>query len=233
MVVFVLLLSVIFAFNFSGDSASVKNIAHVIAEPTKDSQNNLAQQQKHRVLNISPKSKENPMGAPTESEEENNAKAEALLRYNKWHKAVGFPEIEQYRSYKGMPLEELSLLAASSNIEAKYVFGLRLAQDGDEVQSNEVLIDAVAEGSIAAAELLRDIYSGSAQKAFDSDRSVSYAWQKVAQAMGAKPDFLGETRFSDPEEQLLAELLYFEYLSMVQQLHFDRYGVSLPFNPQP
>ena len=83
-----------------------------------------------------------------------------IEKHWEWASQVGFATPLTDSEYAPLSVDELLFRAERGDLTASYWAGLKLAQSGDLKQAREVLIDAVAHGSIGAAKLLHEIYMG-------------------------------------------------------------------------
>jgi hypothetical protein len=150
-----------------------------------------------------------------------------------WFNEVGVLTGKEAVKFLDMPRSELEQAAASGNIMAKSALGLSLAKEGNYDRAETMLMDAIIEGSIGAAILLRDLNMGGYSD-YGLERNVVqvYTWERIAQILG-NPPTLGQIAFDDENEEALAIYNFYETLRLLQSLRQERYGDSLPYNPQP
>lgn len=151
--------------------------------------------------------------------------------YQQWKNKAGFPSQADYELFSELTLDELIALAESGNLKASIRAGQRLFAQGRVEEARQLLFDAASKGSIAAASLLRDFYSGFIGDN-GLDRSEAEAWSRISQAMGNPPDAFGPPSLS-PEEGLIVEALFQLYWRELQRRHEDLFGTPLPYLPQP
>ncbi|MCF6262202.1 MAG: hypothetical protein L3J24_01205 [Xanthomonadales bacterium] len=151
-----------------------------------------------------------------------------------WQRQAGYLSAELALSYYKMPIEELRELAENGNAGAAHKLGLRLARQGDSEDSLYFFKEAVLGGSLAAAQDLSYAYLGPERTWFEYDPIQGYAWRRVAEAMGASPSLsFGPVQFANREDHILALHLSHFTIRELQMTHYDRYGVPLPYYPQP
>lgn len=153
-----------------------------------------------------------------------------------WKQSAGIFTANEVEFYIGKSREELMQLAHQGDLVAKSWLGISLARAGEPDAAVATLKDAVTDGSIGAASTLAQLYSGLTTRNFRPDRIQSYAWYRLAQAMGDPgPMFLGliPRKFISEEEELFAELAYFDLLTEVHAMYELKHGQPMPFNPPP
>lgn len=154
---------------------------------------------------------------------------EKFVDFWEWSHQTGFPTSKTDDLYSPSSLSKLTLLADQGDLIASYWAGYRLANQGNIETARRILIDAVSNGSIGAAQLLSQIYGG--QYNVEMDRAEAVAWSRVAQSMGGGPDYLHPNL--DHAEWFLADNLFFIYWKEVQARYQAEYGVPMPYRPQP
>ncbi len=148
-----------------------------------------------------------------------------------WEAKAGFIDTQTHTEYFKRSYEDLRNAAENGDTVAAHILGSKLSYDGDREQAIAWLTEAASEGSISAALELSQAYRS--PNRLGRDWTMAYAWRRVAESMGAAPDFLAPVEFSNQTERAAANLMAHQILVEVQQRHYERYGQPLPFHPQP